>query len=563
MTGRPDNLEADLSVWLDGELPPERAREVEALLAASPEARRLLADLRAVSARIAALPRMSAPPELAHNLEQLTAQRASTTAHRVRRGPRILRLSLPFAAAAAIVLTVLVLTDRSATSPSTPSLKGVVTAPQAGPSGEAAVAPRADRSLAIRSEATGDEAPHVVHVEGHPAAAAPVRPEVAATEADKSARPADELAFADETGLAGPTAEVRTQYSEALLSDIAQVAQAAPQAETPTVDVYIASRNVHEYQYWQGILASAERAKAAVAPAMRGRGGASEPMAGGRGHPEVPPPPVEETELGNAVLLPLQQTERVAPLALPGRLDTLRSLARDLNGDADLRFEVQMRAASVRELSRTWATVHPELEAGLRRAAGTTGQPARPSAATGQARGGGRGAPAAQPAPPVGASDARSAPASPAVRESNQDNRRKSEVGGRFQLGRGARGSDYGQLRERHRQVTEEPELTIVIVPAPAGPATRPAATPEALGAPAGQSAAAAATEPSQAPGAAPATPPPVPVTRRAAAPDAANEPYAQPALATSQAGSPMIELRIVVLPPSPPPPAAASQPQR
>lgn len=57
----PGNLEADLSAYVDGELPPQRAREIERLAAERPEVREELEQLRAVSRRVAALPRRGAP----------------------------------------------------------------------------------------------------------------------------------------------------------------------------------------------------------------------------------------------------------------------------------------------------------------------------------------------------------------------------------------------------------------------------------------------------------------------------------------------------------------------
>ena len=56
-----DNLTADLSAYLDGELDEQRRHEVEEFLAESADARRALDELRTVSGQIAALPRRRAP----------------------------------------------------------------------------------------------------------------------------------------------------------------------------------------------------------------------------------------------------------------------------------------------------------------------------------------------------------------------------------------------------------------------------------------------------------------------------------------------------------------------
>lgn len=66
-------LEADLSAYLDGELPAERAAEVEALLRESQDARELLDSLGAVAAALAELPRERAPAELAEKVRAALA----------------------------------------------------------------------------------------------------------------------------------------------------------------------------------------------------------------------------------------------------------------------------------------------------------------------------------------------------------------------------------------------------------------------------------------------------------------------------------------------------------
>lgn len=71
MTGPvPNKLEADLSAYLDGELTPEGRAAVERLLAESPAARALLAQLRSVSEQLATLPRQQAPADLAAMLQR-------------------------------------------------------------------------------------------------------------------------------------------------------------------------------------------------------------------------------------------------------------------------------------------------------------------------------------------------------------------------------------------------------------------------------------------------------------------------------------------------------------
>ena len=73
---RREYLEMQLSAYLDGELTPREQAEVEAWLAADPEARRLLAELRATVDAIQSLPRARASEELLGNLRTRLERRA-------------------------------------------------------------------------------------------------------------------------------------------------------------------------------------------------------------------------------------------------------------------------------------------------------------------------------------------------------------------------------------------------------------------------------------------------------------------------------------------------------
>lgn len=73
---RREYLEMQLSAYLDGELTPQEQAEVEAWLATDPEARRLLAELRATVDAIQSLPRARASEELLGNLRTRLERRA-------------------------------------------------------------------------------------------------------------------------------------------------------------------------------------------------------------------------------------------------------------------------------------------------------------------------------------------------------------------------------------------------------------------------------------------------------------------------------------------------------
>ncbi len=101
--GRDDNLVADLSAYLDGELPEVRAREIEQQLADSDECRALLAELRDVSETLGQLPRQRAPDELVAALRRQAERRHLFDDARRPRPGGVLRLFLRLSAAAAVI----------------------------------------------------------------------------------------------------------------------------------------------------------------------------------------------------------------------------------------------------------------------------------------------------------------------------------------------------------------------------------------------------------------------------------------------------------------------------
>ncbi len=101
-----DNLLADLSAYLDGELDPLRRQAVERLLAESPDARGRLAELREVHEQLHMLPRLRVPAELGAGLQRQVEARWPGAPKRSAWSGRMLRLGVPLAAAAAAVLAV-------------------------------------------------------------------------------------------------------------------------------------------------------------------------------------------------------------------------------------------------------------------------------------------------------------------------------------------------------------------------------------------------------------------------------------------------------------------------
>ena len=66
--GEADKPGADLSAYLDGELPAEQARRVERQLEQSDDCRQTVEQLREVSDLLASMPRHNAPEELTRDL---------------------------------------------------------------------------------------------------------------------------------------------------------------------------------------------------------------------------------------------------------------------------------------------------------------------------------------------------------------------------------------------------------------------------------------------------------------------------------------------------------------
>lgn len=117
------DFEADLSAWIDGELPAPRRAAVGAHLAGCPACAARVEELRAVDRALRALPSPTAGAELRERLAgRLSAGREAPG---VRRPPARARrrlapaLALPLAAAAALALY-LALRPRAAIEPPTP-----------------------------------------------------------------------------------------------------------------------------------------------------------------------------------------------------------------------------------------------------------------------------------------------------------------------------------------------------------------------------------------------------------------------------------------------------------
>lgn len=99
-----DKLTADLSAYLDGELPPERTRQIEQHLAESEDARQTLEQLRRVSDQLAHLPRARAPDELTAAMRRHAERSELLDQPRPTSRARILPLFVRLSAAAAVLI---------------------------------------------------------------------------------------------------------------------------------------------------------------------------------------------------------------------------------------------------------------------------------------------------------------------------------------------------------------------------------------------------------------------------------------------------------------------------
>ena len=92
-----------LNAYLDGELSPERTREIERLLKESEDVRRALAELRGVSRDLGDLPRMHAPAGLPESVRRAADRRVGPRQRSPVGGARVLKLFTRIVASAAVI----------------------------------------------------------------------------------------------------------------------------------------------------------------------------------------------------------------------------------------------------------------------------------------------------------------------------------------------------------------------------------------------------------------------------------------------------------------------------
>jgi hypothetical protein len=236
--GRDDNLVADLSAYLDGELPEVRAREIEQQLADSDECRALLAELRDVAETLGQLPRQRAPDELMAALRRQAERRHLFDDARRPRPGGVLRLFLRLSAAAAViggcVLVGWHVADRSQTRPLQPTPRDYALVDRL--TAEAAAPPELARAEHDGAPALAQKATGAGPLAEQPAEAAEPLPTDAAF--------AHGTVAADDDGMAVATREPEPIHPAAPVPASSAAPAPAVAARTPADGLPVASAEV-------------------------------------------------------------------------------------------------------------------------------------------------------------------------------------------------------------------------------------------------------------------------------------------------------------------------------
>ncbi len=243
-----EQLGADLSAYLDGELEPQRAAEIEHILAESEEARRMLADLHTVSESLGTLPRMKAPVDFARQAAK-SSERQALLERPVRSSGAVWRIVWRISGSAAVIFACAFagwMVLHGPTSDSTPAADQAEFA-KAPPNGTAGAA--TPNTLAEMPARDADAAAPAVAMAGSKA-------ERLAAQPDAKMDRLRALGYADNSNLAEPTDALALDTSN---TDIASKPYAAePEAwvaaqptsidsDTPAVEITVSPQSEKEY----------------------------------------------------------------------------------------------------------------------------------------------------------------------------------------------------------------------------------------------------------------------------------------------------------------------------
>jgi len=273
-----EQLGADLSAYLDGELSPRRAREVERLLKESKGARRLLAELRAVSQDLRDLPRMRAPELLAEAVRRASESQVKQP----RRAPagrmRVLRLFTRIAASAAVIAVCMfagwMMHDRMA--PPAAIDRPIVAQEARAPKGHApdALARRALPRERVPADVAAAEAPAVAmaELESPGYVGADQKEDGEHRPSAEPQPPADEVLVA-----AVPPAPGMAET--ALTLDVVTSATDVP----PTLNVVVTPRDAEQFDAALQLVAAWQQEPSVIAERVAGRADKTTGIARGRG----------------------------------------------------------------------------------------------------------------------------------------------------------------------------------------------------------------------------------------------------------------------------------------
>lgn len=252
-----DQLGADLSAYLDGELSPERTREIEQFLAESEDARQTLADLRAISEDLAGLPRTRAPRGLPEMVSRGSERQVLLQEQAPVRRTRVLKIFARITASAALIVACVFAgwTVLQRVNPPTPSRtgRGIATgrAPAAPAEGVKTFARRASPDEAKATEATATPA---MESDGEAPAIAMADELEAWADAEASeVQEFSRLSVADASPPSSDTPEVTIQPTMGYYvvggaaSDNVELGTVALSDAAPAISVFVTPRDADQY----------------------------------------------------------------------------------------------------------------------------------------------------------------------------------------------------------------------------------------------------------------------------------------------------------------------------
>ncbi|MEW6197424.1 MAG: hypothetical protein AB1601_01995 [Planctomycetota bacterium] len=254
-----DDLESELSAYLDGELDAARRQEVRRRLAESDEARALLEDLRAISDGLGRLPRHRAPDDLPARLARHAERRLLLGEDGARRRLRLTWWAARVGAAAAVLVACVAVGWRAAERWRS---RPVDLAAARERSALPAPSPETVRVLS-GSPAAGDQASVSAIVRTAPKTEAPP--------ADTALAPAAELRETDTARLSeppGPAAVVALEPGE---TGVTPLTDEASEDEAASVAIVVRTESAPEYAAAVAVVAGWTAGGPETAPSEPGR----------------------------------------------------------------------------------------------------------------------------------------------------------------------------------------------------------------------------------------------------------------------------------------------------